>query len=194
MFEPIEIDMDELQLAISLPDLDSVPNGTFIPLEDILGSSLQVSNFDALFVSGLCPEQSEKLVQVCAGKGLELVNFENPSNDLAAIHDVVQNLTGKLFSDEMPNNIDIADIRNLNQSSDFLFAFNRKSSALDFMAAQEFGVIVGGVYLAHAGTELDEYEAVNKELTNHISEYGFLCSSFYGLGRSECTILLGVKG
>ncbi|MDN3698344.1 hypothetical protein QWY97_13455 [Vibrio cortegadensis] len=194
MFEPIEIDMDELQLAISLPELDSVQNGTFIPLEDILGSSLQDSNFDALFVSGLFPEQSEKLVQVCAGQGLELVNFENPSNDLAAIHDVVLNLSGKLFSDEMPNNIDIADIRNLNQSSDFLFAFNRKSSALDFMAAQELGVIVGGVYLAHGRTELDEYEAVNKELTNHIYEYGFLCSSFYGLGRSECTILLGVKG
>lgn len=194
MFEPIEIDMDELQLAISLPALDFVPNGTFIPLEDILSSSLQDSNFDALFVSGLLPEQSEKLVQECADKGLELVNFENPSNDLAAIHDVVLNLAGKLFSDEMPNNIDIADIRNFNQSSDFLFAFNRKSSALDFMKVQDLGVIVGGVYLAHGGTELDEYEAVNKELTNQISEYGFLCSSFYGLGRSECTILLGVKG
>ncbi|MEZ9701954.1 hypothetical protein AB4455_24195 [Vibrio sp. 10N.261.46.E12] len=193
MFEPIEIDMDELQLAISLPELDSVPNGVFIPLEDILDFSSQDSNFDALFVSGLYPEQSKTLIQACAGKALELVNFENPSNDLAAIHDVVLNLVGKLFSDEMPNNIDIADIRNLNQSSDFLFAFNRKSSALDFMAAQALGVIVGGVYLAHGGTELDEYEAVNKELTNHISEYGFLCSSFYGLGRSECTILLGVK-
>ena len=194
MFEPIEIDMDELQLAISLPELASVPNGTFIPLEDILGSTLQDSNFDALFVSGLFPEQSRKLVQMCAGKGFELVNFENPANDLTAIHDVVLNLSGKLFSDEMPNNIDIADIRNLNQSSDCLYAFNRKSSALDFIAAQELGAIVGGVYLAHGGTELDEYETVNKELTNHISEYGYLCSSFYGLGRSECTILLGVKG
>ncbi|WP_182020300.1 hypothetical protein [Vibrio diabolicus] len=193
MFEPIAVDMDELQLAVSLPDLDSVSNAVFVPLEGIVDSPILDSSLDALFVSGLFPEQSRELAAVCEAKRLELVVFENPSNDKAAIKDVVLNITDKLFSDEMPNNIDIADIRNLNQSSDYLFAFNSKCSALDFMETQGLGVVIGGVYLAHGNTDLDEYKAVNKELSHYISEYGFLCSSIHSPGYSECTILFGIK-
>lgn len=193
VFELTEIGMDELQLAISLPKLDSVSNGSFIPHENIESSPLLNSNFDALFVSGLFPEQSIALSQLCENYRLEMVVVENPSNDSAAIHDVVLNLADKLFSDEMPNNIDIADIRNLNQSSEYLFAFNNKSLALDFMEAQEVGIVIGGIYLAHGNTDLNEYEITNKNLIGHISENGFLCSSFHSSGRSECTILLGVK-
>ena len=193
MFEPAEIDMDELQLAISLPKLDSVSNGSFIPHENIESSPLLNSKFDAFFVSGLFPEQTTTLSQLCENYSLEMVVFESPSNDLAVIHDVVLNIADKLFSDEMPNNIDIADIRNLNQSSEYLFAFNSKNFALDFMEAQELGVVIGGIYLAHGSADLNEYETTNKKLMAHISENGFLCSSFHFPGRSECTILLGVK-
>ncbi len=193
MFEPISVDMDVLQLAISLPEMDSVSNGMFVPLDSIVNSPILNSDLDALFVSGLLPAQSRELIAVCEEKSLELVVFENPFDDTVAIKDVVLNITDKLFSHEMPKNIDIADIRNLNQSSDYLYAFNRKCSALDFMEAQELGTIVGGVYLAHGNTSLDEYEAVNKELSHYISENGFLCSSIYSTGSSECTILLGIK-
>ncbi|MDH5916090.1 hypothetical protein [Vibrio splendidus] len=50
MFEPIESEIDELQLAISLPELDSVVNGTLLPFEALTASSLSDSIFDALFV------------------------------------------------------------------------------------------------------------------------------------------------
>lgn len=101
--------------------------------------------------------------------------------------------TSKLFSNEVPHNIDIADIRKLNQSSDYLLAFNNKYSALEFMETQRLGTLSGGVYLAHCNTSLDEYEAVNKELNRYMSGYGFLCSSFHSSGHSECTILLGIN-
>lgn len=193
MFAPRGLDIDELQLAISLPELDSVSNGVLIPLNRLVDSPLLDPSLDALFVSGLFPEQSRNLIATCESKGLELVVFENPSNDLTAIKDVVLNITDKLYSNEMPNNIDLADIRNLNRSSDYLFAFNSKRAALNFMDAQEFGVVIGSLYLAHGGTELDEYEAVNKELSHYISRHGFLCSSLHSSGSSECTILLGIK-
>ncbi|WP_225311886.1 hypothetical protein [Vibrio diabolicus] len=151
------------------------------------------ANFDALFVSSLFPDQNRELSQICAEKRVELVVFENRSDDMVAVHDVVLNLADKLFSDEMPNNIDIADIRNINQSSNYLFAFNSKHSALEFMETQDLGIVIGGVYLAHGNTELSEYEVTNRELLNHFSDSGFLCSSFHTLGRSECTILLGIK-
>lgn len=193
MFEPLAEYMDELQLALSLPELDSVSNGVCIPLDGIVNSPLLDSSLDALFVSGLTLEQSRELALVCEEIGLELVVFENPSNDATAIKDAVLNITNKLFSDEMPNNIDVADIKNLNQSSDYLFAFNNKYSALNFMQAQGLGVVIGGVYLAHGKTDLNEYEAINKDLSQYISENGFLCSSFHSSGYSECTILLGIK-
>ena len=53
MFEPSLIDMDELQLAVSLPELDSVSSGIFIPLEGLADSPLLDTSLDALFVSGL---------------------------------------------------------------------------------------------------------------------------------------------
>ncbi|MEZ9133995.1 hypothetical protein AB4113_19910, partial [Vibrio breoganii] len=124
MFEPIESEIDELQLAISLPELDSVVNGTLLSFDALTASSLSDSIFDALFVSGTFAEQSKELSQVCVDKRIELVVLENPTNDLTVIHDVVINLVDKLFSDEMPNNIDLADLRLLNQYSDHLLAFN----------------------------------------------------------------------
>ena len=193
MFEPLETEEDELKIAVSLPELDAVSHSCFISLDNLNKSSLQRSDFDALFVSGILPDQSRNLSELCMEIGVELVIFENPLNNLAAIHDVVINITDKLFSSEMPNNIDLADIRNINQSSDYMFAFNDKQLALDFMKDQGLGDVIGGVYLAHGYTELEEYEATNKELLNYFSDDGFLCSSFHSSGRSKCTILLGIK-
>ncbi|WP_228013010.1 hypothetical protein [Vibrio sp. OPT18] len=193
MFEPRSVGMDELKLAVSLPGLDFVSNGIYIPPDDIVGSPLLTSSLDALFVSGLIPEKNRELAGACVAIDLELFVFENPSNDSIAIRDVVLNITDKLFSDEMPDNLDIADIRELNQSSDYLLAFNNKYSALDFMETQGLGTLVGGVYLAHCNTDLDEYETVNKQLSCYMSDYGFLCSSFHSSGHSDCTILLCIN-
>lgn len=193
MFEPLMDDMDELKLAVSLPDLDATQHGHFIPLSDLSEANLTNPVFDALFVSGLSREARQSLSELCDKLGTELVEFESPADDLTAINDVVQNLAGKLYAHEMPNNIDVADIRYLNQCSNYLFAFNNKCAALGFLAVQELGEVMGGVYLAHGNTELSVYEATNNELLQHFSEHGFLCSSFYSAGRSECTILLGLK-
>ena len=193
MFEPVEFTVDELQLAISLSGIDSVVNGHFIALEELTELTLSDFSFDALFVSGVSPEQGSELSQICLSNHIDLVVFDNPANNSAAIRDVVVNLADKLFSKEMPNNVDLADILNLNQSSDYLFAFNNKASALDYMGSQQLGVVVGGIYLAHGKTDLREYEVTNKELLLYFSEQAALCSSFHSTGLSECTILLGIK-
>lgn len=185
--------MDEIKLAISLPEFNVVQHGNCILLDDLSEEHLLDSSFDTLFISGLLSEDRQALSELCDKIGTDFVVVENPSNDSAAIHDVIMNIVGKLYADEMPNNIDVVDIRNLNECSDILFAFHTKSSALDFLNAQELGDLVGGVYLGHGKIELSEYEATNKALLNHFSDNGYLCSSLYGLGHSECTILLGIK-
>lgn len=193
MFEPAQTDADVLKIAVSLPDRETVSNGDFIPLESLATSLFEDARFDAVFVSGLSPEQSQLLSQTCADLGVELIVFDNPSNRVTVIEDVVINITDKLFSDEMPNNIDLIDIRYINQCSDHLFSFNNKVSALHFLEEQDLGSVIGGVYLAHGDTELTEFEVTNNELLNYFSDSGFLCSSFHYFGRSECTILLGIK-
>ncbi|WP_117234828.1 hypothetical protein [Vibrio maerlii] len=193
MFEPTDENVDELKLAISLPDLHTTDFGHLISLDDLPSTKFSELDYDAWFLSGIGSKYIRNLTNVCETQGIELVVFDSPYHDTTAIHDVVVNLANKLFSKEMPNNIDIADIRNLNQSSDHLLAFNSKREALCFLKEQELGEVIGGVYLAHGGTDLEEYEKSNKALQNHISDYGFLCSSFLSTGIAECTILLGVR-
>ncbi|MCL1046862.1 hypothetical protein L2737_16260 [Shewanella electrodiphila] len=176
-----------------MPKLDSAKHGQFIPLNSLCDNILSSPSFDALLVSGLLPEDNKKLFELCKKIGTEFIVFEHPSNDVAIISDVVANIAGKLYSHEMPNNIDFADIRDLNQRSDVLFAFNSKQSALDFLVVQALGEVIGGIHLAHGQTELSEFEATNKELLSYISEHGFFCSSFYRDACSESTILLGIK-
>ena len=196
MFEEVT-DSDELQLAIALPDLESLPFGQFIPFDRVAEPSVLKPGLDALFVGSLSDhltvDKRSQLSQTCEDNGIELVQFENPSNDLAVICDVIVNLAGKLFSDEMPRNISIADIRNINLYSDCLFAFNNVRSALSFLETQSLGSVVGGVFLAHGEVTLSEYEAAGDKLLRHFAEEGFLCSSIYASGSSECTVLLGMQ-
>ena len=78
MFEPIAVDMDALKLAVSLPGLDFVSNGIYIPQDDIVDSPLLVSSLDALFISGLIPEKSHNLENACEAINIDLFVFENP--------------------------------------------------------------------------------------------------------------------
>ncbi|TOB46381.1 hypothetical protein CGK04_24500, partial [Vibrio parahaemolyticus] len=64
-------------------------------------------------VSGLSPNRKRYLSAVCKELGTLFIAFDNPSNDMLAINDAVSNLIGKLVTNELPNNIDLADIKNL---------------------------------------------------------------------------------
>lgn len=192
MFEP-EFDLfeiDELKIAVSLPNIDSITLGELVPFSEITTSGALNTSLDALFVSGLEFEQLEHLSKRCEQSKIELTFFENPTSDALAIQNVVLNLVDKLYSNQMPNNIDVADIRNLNNSSDFLFAFDSKYKALDFLQSQNVGTVIGGVYLAQ---DMDEYEKTGSELGSYVSEYGYLCVSLHTQRRSESTIMLGIK-
>lgn len=193
MFEPVESVADELQVGICIPNLASLENGYSIATDKLTESTLSHIRLDALFVSGLSLKQHSDLSKICLLHHVELVVFDNPKKDSTAIRDVVINLTNKLASKEMPNNLDLADIRSLNQSSDCLFAFNSKESAIDFIKYQQLGAVVGGIYLAHGDVGLGEYESTNNALLHYFSEKAILCSSFLSVGVSDCTILLGIK-
>ncbi|UUM32327.1 hypothetical protein [Vibrio japonicus] len=193
MFEPLIDNNDELKLGISAPEPDFQALDYFVPLVELSDALIVERSFDILFVSGASEKQTQSIAESCEKVGTVVVFIENPSNDRQAIGDVINNLSGKLLSKEMPNNLDVADVRNIDRDSDVLFAFNRKQTALDFLESAGFGEVVSGIYLSHNGADLSEYESTSKQLLSHISDGGYLCSSFYSSGRSEVTILLGIR-
>ncbi|UXI03896.1 hypothetical protein [Photobacterium sp. TY1-4] len=193
MFEPLIADRDELKLGISAPEAGSVDQEYFIPLSQLSKALILDSSFDLLLVSGASPQQAQIVTASCEKSATVVAFVESPSADMTAIWDVMVNLSGKLFSNEMPDNIDVADVRNLVQDSDVLFAFNCKNTAIDYLADQDSGEVVGGIYLAHRHTDLAEYESTNQQLLRYISAYGYLSSSVYRRGRADSTILLGIR-
>ncbi len=193
MFVPLIDDTDELKLGISAPDYDLQEVEYFVPLAELSDALIEERSFDLLFVSGATAIQIQSVIEMCEKVGTVVVLIENPSNDTQAIRDVISNLSGKLLSDEMPNNLDVADVRNINRDSDLLLAFNSKQTAIDFLESGRLGQALCGIYLAHGGADLSEYESTSNQLLSYISEYGYLCSSFYSRGRSEVTILLGIR-
>ncbi|MEJ2764834.1 hypothetical protein VV869_12830 [Photobacterium sp. MCCC 1A19761] len=193
MFEPLSADMGELKLGIAAPEAGSVDQKYFIPLSQLSEILILDSSFDLLLVSGASPQQAQVVAESCEKSGTVVAFVESPFHDTTAIWDVMANISGKLFSTEMPNNIDVADVRNLVQDSDVLFAFNRINAAIDYLENRASGEVVGGIYLAHRHTNLAEYESTNQQLLSYVSEYGYLSSSFYSGGRSDSTILLGIR-
>jgi hypothetical protein len=191
MFEP-SIPTEEVRIAVSLPIINSIDYGTFISLDALSKEQLTNSTFDALMVSGLSPNRKRYLSAVCKELGTLFIAFDNPSNDMLAINNAVSNLIGKLVTNEVPNNIDLADIKNLMQCSELLYAFNDSRIALDFLATQKAGETTGAIYFSHGRTDMKKCEEICNELLSHISQHGNLCFSVFEPGDSECTILLGI--
>nr|WP_086938510.1 hypothetical protein [Thaumasiovibrio occultus] len=195
----IEQDVDELQLAIVCPAMElvsasaSVENGRLLSTTELSAALAAGVYFDGVLTTNAEPEHTQALAQCCEQFDVNLAVFDSPTQDFVAAYDVLVNLADKLFSREIPNNIDFADIRHLSLSCDHLFAFNNKEAALAFLASSHRDKVVGGIYLAHGATGLDEYQATNNALLQHFPDYGYLCASFHSLGRGECTIVLGVK-
>ncbi|MDK9739878.1 hypothetical protein KI655_21515 [Vibrio sp. D404a] len=193
MFEPSTEELDPLKIASYLNNSELTNTSDNLSESDLSEATFNNKQLDALLVSALDEEQSECLISLCEKSNTSLLCFENPSNDAAAVARVIDNLMGKLQSHEMPNNIDVADLRNLSESGDLLFGFDNHSAALDFLDAQNLGKVVGGVYLAHGTVELSQYEQATNELLTRFPDSGYLCSSFYGAGLGQCTIVLSVK-
>ena len=193
MFEPIEIELDELKIAAYVPINQFSEGVNYLSESELSEPKLRRKKLDALLVSSNVLDQTKQLITSCQHSDTLLLVFDNPSNDMSAVSRVIENLMAKLLSHEMPNNLDIADLRNLSESSDFLFAFDNHSAACDFLDAQNLGKVVGGVHLAHKVTELSHYENATNQLLDRFPDTAYLCASIYSDGVGESTTVIGIK-
>ena len=193
MFEPIEMELDELNIAIYAPNNQFSTDVNLLSESELTEPVLNSKKLDALFVSSNDLNQSKHLIELCQISDTLLLVFDNPSNDMSAVSRVIENLIAKLQSHEMPNNLDVVDLRSLSESSDFLFAFDSHSSACDFLDVQNLGKVVGGVHLAHRVTELSQYENATNQLLDRFPDTAYLCASIYSDGIGESTTVVGIK-
>ncbi|WMN57870.1 hypothetical protein NI390_16400 [Vibrio fluvialis] len=192
MFEPPS-PIEEVQIAVSFPGLDSIDLGTFIPPDSLSIKQLASSSFDALIVSGLSVDKEQEIASYCEKIGTLFIIFGSPSNDKQAIKDAISNITGKLYSHEMPNNFDLADLRNLKRHSEQIYAFNDSRKTLDFLALENTGEVTGAIYLSHGRAIKNDCKDICNELLTHILRNGTLCFSSYAPAYTECTILVGIN-
>lgn len=194
MFEPAFDMEDELpKVAILASFLEDDSNPLFLPLHAFNPDVLVTNKLDLLFVHGASIEEREHLTAICDQHCCVTAFIDNPSNDVLVIEQVMRNLKGKLDSAEMPNNIDIADIREIANSADYLLAFNSKLALTAFLSSDTLGSLVGAVYLAHGGESLKEYKMMNSTLSHSLTDYAYFTSSFLYEGQGECTALVAVK-
>lgn len=113
VFEPNLDNIVELKLAASIEGLNFIENGELIPLTELTESS--ILGLDALFISDLPEDKAQQLSDMCTKNHVELLLLENSSQDKQVIYDVVNYLFDKFYSHEMPNNLDIDDVIDLNR-------------------------------------------------------------------------------
>ena len=193
MFEPIEMELDEPQIAAYAPSNEFSEGVNHLSESELSESILRSKKLDALLVSSNSLNQTKQLNTLCQHSDTLLLVFDSPSNDMSAVARVIENLMAKLLSHEMPNNLDVVDLRNLLESSDFLFAFDNHSAACDFLDAQNLGKVIGGVHLAHKVIELSQYENATNLLLDRFPDTAYLCASIYSDGVGESTTVIGIK-
>ncbi|PKF49354.1 hypothetical protein AT251_19455 [Enterovibrio nigricans] len=106
---------------------------------------------------------------------------------------MVRSIKGKLDSNEIPNNIDVADVRTLLNNSHHLFAFDNKAALVDFVWGNQIGDATGVIYLAHGDIDLEDHGKANKEISDVLPPYAFFTSSIFFAGKRACSALVGVK-
>ncbi|MEF1230250.1 hypothetical protein QTO02_22680, partial [Vibrio fortis] len=113
MFEPVEIELDALKIAAYAPINQFSESVNYLSESELSEPKLRSVKLDALLVSSNVLNQTKQLITLCRQSDTLLLVFDNPSNDMSAVSRVIENLMAKLLSHEMPNNLDIVDLRNL---------------------------------------------------------------------------------
>ncbi|MDD1780212.1 hypothetical protein LRP49_03265 [Enterovibrio sp. ZSDZ35] len=192
MFEPI-LEDDDIRIGVSAPSMIGEDIDLFIPFDALSASSISEKKLDLLFLCGVTPEQAKPVINATDLGNCVIAYVESTTHNIDAIWHAVRSIKGKLDSKEMPNNIDVTDIRTLLNNSHHLFAFDNKAALVDFVWGNQIGDATGVIYLAHGDIDLEDYGKVNKEISDVLPPYAVFTSSIFFAGNDACSALVGVK-
>ena len=193
MFEPAQ---ELAQVKVGLTTATKLANAHFVeadfylPIDNLPKNAILEANFDLLLVSGASPTKTLSIQEVCNTYGCAVAFFDNISDEYDPIWNVMTNLKAKLDSREMPNNLDVADVRQLAVTSEMLLAFN---SHISYLQRSAIGSVVGCIYLAHGNITIDDYTQVNREIASMLAPSASFISSLLVEGVGECTAIIAIK-
>ncbi|TKB57503.1 hypothetical protein [Ferrimonas aestuarii] len=189
MFEPTELQRCQPKLALVTATAVRLSDGSSANWRAIESDSC----WDLILACGLSQRQHQKLAELTELQGVCVANIETPTADSQAAVNVAEHLLGKLSSRTMPNNLGVADIRNLIFQAAKLIAFDDMSEALAYLRSNTSTICVGGIYLADVSLSLSTYEQRCQQLISLMSDAGYLCSTFYPHHNRGCSLLLGFR-
>ena len=196
MFEPAQ-ELAQVKVGITtatkLANAHFVEADFYIPIDNLSKNAILEANFDLLLVSGASPTKTLSIQQVCDTYGCAVAFFDNISDEYDPIWNVMTNLKAKLDSREMPNNLDVADVRQLAVTSEMLLAFNSHNELFSYLQRSAIGSVVGCIYLAHGNITIDDYTQVNREIASMLApSASFTCSMLFE-GVGECSAIIAIK-
>lgn len=196
MFELAE-ELEQVKIGITtatkITKAHFVEADFYLAIDSLSERAISEANLDLLLVSGASPAQTQYIQQVCDKHGCAVAFFDNISNEHEPTWNVMTNLKAKLDSKEMPNNVDIADVRLLTGASEVLLAFNCHRTLFSYLQRSTIETIVDCIYLAHGNITIDDYTQFNRQIANMLAPSASFISSILFEGIGECTAILAVK-
>ncbi|WP_392339619.1 hypothetical protein [Moritella marina] len=191
MFEPIG-QAEMATIGISAANKWPCELDEFMLLECISEQLISDSHLDLLLVAEASPIEVGFITQICDDVGCIAAFIESSSHEQDVVWDVMLDLKGKLDAHEMPDNLDIADIRELSRYSEQLLAFDCAAKFFHFLETSS-SQFTGCIYLANGTVNLDDYTQMNQRITGYLPPSAYFASSIFSVAKSELTVLLGVE-
>ena len=198
MFELAE-ELEQVKIGITaatkIAKAHFVEADFYLAIDSLSESAISKARLDLLLVSGASPAKKLSIKQVCDEHDCTAAFFDNISNEHEhePIWNVKTNLKAKLYSQEMPNNLDIADVRLLTDASEVLLAFNCHKTLFSYLQRSAIETVVGCIYLAHGNITVDDYTQVNRKIANMLAPSASFISSILFDGVGECTAIVAIK-
>ena len=196
MFEPA-VEMEKVKVGIAAAAKYSESYFAklthYMPLNILTEEALQAKQLDLLLVHGASAAQTRLIDKACATQNCAVATIDSSGSDSQASCNVMLNLKAKLDSDEMPNNLDVVDVRHLAACSSQLLAFDNHQELFNYLQSAADANLKGCIYLAHGDISLDIYTELNNRISSLLPSSALFISSLLFAGRAECTAIVAVQ-
>ncbi|KXF80769.1 hypothetical protein [Enterovibrio coralii] len=192
MFEPITED-EEARIGLAGAFIETHNDSLFISGTHLCDAEIESKNLDLLLVNGTEVPNAKQLCEGLRVGRCIVACIESLDGNADTVRHVISSMKGKLDSKEMPNNVDIADIRTLMDNADNLYAFDDQARLIDFLTFNAIGDATSILYLAHGDVDLEDYGATNKAISNALPPYAYFQSSVFFKGKQQCSAIVGVR-
>ena len=196
MFEPA-VEMEEVRVGIATPAISSkdyfANTEHYMPVDSLTEEALLAKQLDLLLVHGASAAQSLMIEKACTVENCAIAVMDTTSNDSKAIYNVMLNLKAKLDSNEMPDNLDVVDVRHLASSSSQLIAFDNHQELFNYLQSVAEASLQGCIFLAHGDISLERYTKLNKKISSFLPSSAIFISSLLFAGLAECTAIVAIQ-